>query len=440
MIDTMNIMDSPSRARRLAKRLDEIAFEPGAELSGLAIVAIDDGSPSFERYMGRRFIDPADASLDLPVTADTRFRIASISKPFVGVACMMLVEQGLLDLDADVSGYLGWPLRNPAFPDTPITPAMLLSHVSSLRDGERYTLPPSSSLRDFFEPGGSAWEGGAHFARSPDGGAQDPRLAPGRYLSYCNLGFGVMGTVIERLSGQRFDIFMRDRVLRPLGVDGSFNVRSLPDAALANLAPIYRKAEDEERWNTAGPWVPQVDDLRGVRPEALRSDAAIDSYIPGVNATWLSPQGGLRASAREVARLACLLIGRGEIDGVRMLSPASVEEMRRARWTFDRPTMNGDLYKGTIRRSGLALFSTTDVCDEFGGDRLRERGGLTMEGHHGDAYGLLGGMLVDVAARKGLVYLIGGTAVDPATRPGRFSSYFSWQEDIQAAAAEYLYG
>ncbi len=442
IIGAMNTMNTSSRAERLAKRLDEIAFTPGAELSGLAFVAMDDGQPSFERYAGRRFIDPADASRDLPVTADTRFRVASISKPFVGVACMILVEAGLLDLDADVSDYLGWPLRNPAFPEAPITPAMLLSHVSSLRDGERYTLPPSMSLREFFEPGGAAWEGGAHFARSLDSGgaAPEPRLAPGRYLCYCNLGFGVMGTVIERLSGQRFDIFMRDHVLRPLGVEGSFNVRGLSDEALTNLAPIYRKAKDEERWNPSGPWVPQVDDLRGVRPDTNPSDADMATYAPGGNASWLSPQGGLRASAREVARLARLLIGRGEIDGVRILSPGNIGEMRRARWAFDRATMNGDLYKGTIRRSGLALFATTDVNDEFGGDRLRERGGLTMEGHHGDAYGFLGGMLVDVASRKGLVYLIGGTAVDPATRPGRFSSYFSWQEDIQAAAAEYLYG
>ncbi|OHD22051.1 MAG: hypothetical protein A2Y38_13640 [Spirochaetes bacterium GWB1_59_5] len=436
-------------ASTLAMRLDAIAATPGAELSGLAFVALEEGNPVFEHYWGRRYIDPADSALDLPVTADTRFRIASISKPFVGIGCMTLVEAGLLDLDADVSSYLGWTLRNPAFPDDPITPAMLLSHVSSLRDGESYSLPLSRSLSEFFQPGNPAWEDGAHFAglstrpgnteNEAVGKASDPALAPGRFYSYCNLGFGVMGTIIERLSGQRFDLFMRERVLQPLGVRGSFNVRLLSDEGLANLAAIYRKGDDEGHWYPDGPWRPQVDKLRGIRPSANPTDAQIDAYVPGGNGTCFSPQGGLRASAREVARLAALLIGRGQLDGTRILRPESIEQMRAARWIFDRATMNGELGSGKSRQTGLALFRTDDSHDEFGGNRLRESGGLCMEGHHGDAWGLLGGMLVDIEARKGFVYLIGGTAVDPETRHGRYSSYCLWQEEIHAAAAEYLY-
>jgi len=428
--------DYSARSVELAERLDRVAATPGAELSGLAFVAIEDGAVSYERYLGRRFIDPANPSRDLPVTAGTRFRVASISKPFVGAACMALVEDGLLDLDADVSEYLGWRLRNPAFPDDPITPATLLSHVSSLRDGGGYSLPPGRALREFFEPGTDAWEDGTHFAGSP----AERRLAPGRFYSYCNLGFGVMGTVIERISGRRFDLFMRERVLAPLGVGGSFNVRLLSDDGLANLAALYRKGRDEDEWDYSGPWVAQVDDLRGARPASNPSDADIAAYAPGTNATWLSPQGGLRASAREVARLALMFMGRGELDGARILSADSVEAMRRARWIFDGDTMNGDIGSGKSRRAGLALFRTTDTKDGYGGDRLRESGGVVMEGHHADAYGLLGGMLFNVDARKGFVYLIGGTAADPAKRPGRFSSYRSWQEDIQAAAVDYLYG
>ncbi len=434
-----------SAARRLAQKLDGIAATPGAELSGFAFVALEDGKASFEHYAGRRYIDPSDSRNDLPVTADTRFRIASISKPFVGIGCMMLVEAGLLDLNADVSDYLGWQLRNPAFPEERITPAMLLSHISSLRDGESYTLPLSRHLREFFQPGSPAWEDGAHFAgpfaKPGNSGDEtpDPRLAPGRYYSYCNLGFGVMGTVIERLSGQRFDLFMRERVLQPLGVQGSFNVRLLSDAGLANLAAIYRKGDDDGHWYPQGPWQPQVDNLRGIRPTSNPTDTEIDAYVPGHNGTCFSPQGGLRASAREVARLAALLIGRGQLDGRRILQPASIETMRQARWVFNRAAMNGDLGSGKSRQAGLALFRTDDSHDESGGNRLRESGGLCMEGHHGDAWGLLGGMLVDIEARKGLVYLMGGTAVDPETRPGRYSSYSRWQEDIHAAAAEYLY-
>jgi hypothetical protein len=134
-----------------------------------------------------------------------------------------------------------------------------------------------------------------------------------------------------------------------------------------------------------------------------------------------------------------MLIGRGEIDGERLLRPETVEKMREARWTFNPAAMNGDAYKGRDRRCGLSLFRSTNSSDAFGSDRLWERGDLVMEGHHGDAYGLLGGMLMDIDARKGFVYLIGGTAADPELNRGRFSSYFIWQEAIQSAAADYLY-
>src|SRR5690606_39055883 len=70
----------------------------------------------------------ADIAAGRAVTADDPVRIASISKLVVAIGVMRLVEAGTLDLDADVSGYLGWPLRDPAFPDVPITLRLLLSH------------------------------------------------------------------------------------------------------------------------------------------------------------------------------------------------------------------------------------------------------------------------------------------------------------------------
>src|SRR5687767_12255899 len=76
----------------------------------------------------------ADPAAGRPVTPDDPVRIASISKTVVAVGVMKLVEQGKLDLDSDVSRLLGWSLRNPAFPDRPVTLRQLLSHTSSIRD------------------------------------------------------------------------------------------------------------------------------------------------------------------------------------------------------------------------------------------------------------------------------------------------------------------
>src|SRR5437868_15493160 len=89
----------------------------------------------------------ADRARGRRLTIEDPARIASISKLVVAIGVMRLVEQGKLDLDRDVSAYLGWRLRNPAFPDRPITLRLLLSHRSSLRDGVDYAIPLGTELR-----------------------------------------------------------------------------------------------------------------------------------------------------------------------------------------------------------------------------------------------------------------------------------------------------
>lgn len=427
-------------ASRLTAGLEEVA----AELSGLAIVAIRGGEIAYELYRGRRCIDPGRPERDLPVTADTKFRAASISKSFAAVGAMALVDRGLLDLERDISDYLGFRLRNPAWPDAPITAAMLLSHTSSLRDGSGYSLPFGRSIREFFEPGSEAYEGGAHFAapgRRPSGGAEEPaagaggagaELAPGRYYSYCNLGYGVLASAMERASGERFDEYMRAHMLSPLGIDASHNVASLSEEGFENLAAIYRRGRGGESWDPAGPWLSQVDDYRSgrARPERPSPPTGLGSYELGSNGTLFSPQGGLRISARDIAKLALLLMGEGKLGGVRIVSPNAVRRMESVAWRYDPGSPNGELEEGATRATGLGLVRTTNTIDELGGDALLPEGGPLVWGHHADAYGLLGGMLFEPETGFGLAYLIGGTPDDPALHRGRHYSRTSWEERI----------
>src|SRR4051812_12604616 len=76
-------------------------------------------------------VDPRN---DRRVTIDDPVRVASVSKLVTAIAVMQLVESGKLDLDSDVSRWLGWSLRNPAFPQRPINLSMLLSHTASVRE------------------------------------------------------------------------------------------------------------------------------------------------------------------------------------------------------------------------------------------------------------------------------------------------------------------
>src|SRR5690606_35918778 len=132
----------------------------------------------------------ADREAGRAVTADDPVRIASISKLVTAIGVMRLVEAGQLDIDADAGELLGFPLRNPAFPDTPITLRMLLSHRSSLTDAAGYWQTPlGGRLRDLLDDP-RAWDG---------------EHAPGTYFRYTNLNFPLVAQAMERATGERFD-------------------------------------------------------------------------------------------------------------------------------------------------------------------------------------------------------------------------------------------
>src|SRR5688500_16537306 len=141
----------------------------------------------------------ADPKTGRTITPEDPVRVASISKLGVAIGVMRLVEQGRLDFDADVSSRLGWSLRNPAFPNQPITLRMLLSHTSSVRDhDDQYAIPLGGSVRAVMaEP--SSW---------------DLRHGPGDgYFTYSNLNFPIVASVMELATGERFDLWMRREVL-----------------------------------------------------------------------------------------------------------------------------------------------------------------------------------------------------------------------------------
>jgi len=428
------------KLEHLRERFSAILAAPGMELSSIVAAVINEDGTMAEASVGRRYIDSSDSSLDLPATSDTLYRVASISKMASGLMAMMLADEGSLDLDRDISEYLGFILRNPAYPDAVITAAMLLSHVSSIRDTESYSMPLGGGLCDFFTPGGSGWEDGAHFA-SPDASGRDH--APGLYYTYCNLGYGVLATAMETVTGERFDTLIRRRLLEPLSMEAAHNVNLLTDDAFGRLAPIYRKERDRAL-DPDAPWKAQADDYRGKRPSIACAlspgyqPADLERYQPGTNGTLFSPQGGMRASILDLARLLSLFIGRGAVAGRRIVSEASMRRMMTPAWRYDEALENGDTYHGLDRECGLALMHVTNDFDRLGGNRLRAGGGPPLWGHHADAYGLHGAIMFDAVQGYGFAYLVGGTSVDPELYRGKHSSYFVWEGQIQEALLDCL--
>jgi len=327
----------------------------------------------------------ADLAGGRKVTPDDPVRIASISKLVTAIGVMRLVEQHKLNLDTDVSDLLGYRLRNPAFPDVPITLRLLLSHRSSLTDGVDYVLPLDADIRTVLqEP--KVW---------------DSTHAPGTFFRYTNLNFPVVASVMERATGQRFDRLMHELVLSPLKLDACFNFTTCSDAAVGRVVVQYRKGEVTR------------DDNHGLRPKcpvkrARDGSCNLDSYVPGTNGATFSPQGGLYISARDLAKVGRMLLANGRVDGNRFLSAASIAAMRTPLWVYD--GHNGDTGEdpsdrpmaGFICSYGLAtmlLATPAQGChdDPFGDGRRRF-------GHAGNAYGLRSGLWIDPKAGTGVAY------------------------------------
>ena len=271
----------------------------------------------------------ADHASGRALTADDPVRIASVSKLVVALGVLRLVEQGRLDLDRDVSDYLGWRLRHPSYPDQPITLAQLLSHRSGLADHVDYALPLDADLEKTLQ-NPAAWDA--------------PRR-PGGDFVYANLNYPVVAAAIEGATGERFDQATTRLVLRPLGIDACFNWPTCSDAAVARAVVLYGADGAVVR-----------DDMRGVRPAcpvvpATDGSCDLETYRLARHGAAFSPQGGLRISANGLARIGVMLLRRGDA----FLKPASLARLEAM--TPVRPA-TGEGTGGFFCEYGAAMHST----------------------------------------------------------------------------------
>ena len=317
---------------------------------GLAVAVVNDNKIVYSNEFGLKNIETQEK-----INKNDLFRIASISKTFTASAIMQLYEQGKFSLDDDISDALGYDVRNPNFPDAKITYKMLLSHTSSLSDAEGYF--DFDILKPEINPNhaNAYWD-----------------YAPGDKYNYCNLGFNLLGALIEIHSGLRYDIYIRQNILLPLGIAGAgFNIDSLDNSKFVS---IYERQDSIWR-ESKGAYKSRADEM--------------ENYTLGKNAVLFSPTGGMKISAIDLAKWMLCQINYSTLNDIKIASKESFKQMI----TPVKPA-NGESYYGL----GFTVSENIMVV------------GDTLVGHTGSAYGLSSAMFFNPDKKFGVVMITNGSS------------------------------
>jgi CubicO group peptidase (beta-lactamase class C family) len=309
----------PKTLPELQKAMKDVVDK--AHLPGAGIALVSNGE-----LLWCGGIDKADLASGRDITCDTEFRVGSISKSFVALALLKLQEEGKINLEArlqDVAPEV--PVNNSWESTNPVRIVNLLEHTAGFDDMQ------ASEVYNFKDPYDfSLLE---TFKRFPE--PQDVRWPPSTRMSYSNPGFGIAGYLIEKTAGKPFDQYIRETILRPLGMTNA----DFPftDANKPLLATPYD----------------------GNPPHAL----------PGYPYIYLRPAGDLKASPGELAKLVQFLLRRGKSGDSQIVKPESIIRME---------TVESTLAAKNGLRLGYGLANYTEVV-----------GGVVTHGHDGGIDGFI---------------------------------------------------
>ena len=295
-VSKRTVASGPDDSAEMQAFMDRFFEQKMAELHipGAAVVVVREGQVFFSKGYGY-----ADLARQIPVDpARTAFRAGSVSKLFTWTAVIQAVEQGLLDLDADVNRYLT-DFQVPGTYAQPVTLAHLLTHTAGFED--RWI---GTATRDpkMLEPLGQV------LAETMPQRVE----APGVVHSYSNYGTGLAGHLVEQVSGRSFEQYVEEQILRPLGMEGTTFRQPLPAALVANVATGYADADGTLE---AAPLIYQK----------------------------IGPEGALTVTPNDMAAFMIAHLHEGAYGDVRILQAATAQEMHRQQFAHH-PDMPGMTY------------------------------------------------------------------------------------------------
>lgn len=297
----------------LAQSMDDYAVARfrARDVVGGAVIIARDGEILYGYDYGYKKASRRDE-----VSLDTCFHAASVTKMVSAIGLLQLLNKHEIPLDTPVQELIGFPMANPNFPGQPITIRQVLSHTSSFAEVQYLT--PQWEL---IKPGSS------YFSASN---------APGNAYEYSNMNGGLIGAMIEGLSGQSVNTYMRENVFAPLGINAAYHAALLPDqsdisAKLRKNGGIFRSAEKE---------IATFKDYEDTCDPRAHTDITSGSL-------YISPNG--------LIRIVMMLANGGELDGVRILPEETVALMMQRQNLIEGSSVKADSPYGLclIRIEGM---------------------------------------------------------------------------------------
>lgn len=291
-----------------------------------------------------------------PSSKSTHFRVASITKMATALVTLILAEEGAFALDDPVAPLLPDAEGLPALQG--ITIRQLLCHTSGLRDVSAY----NSALRQ-----------GATFHQV----LQTPAVRGTQEMAYCNFGFGLLGCVVEHVTGQSMEEVFQQRLFRPLGMRATLDASTLDEGSIMPISRVlpYRKGQDMT-----------------VTPLGRQSLSAPDPLRH-----FGHTAGAMYTDCASLSRLLAVIAQ----EGAPLLSAASIREMTTQHsysGAADRP----------VRRYGLGLVIIDNPDISF----------RKLYGHQGFAYGCVDGAFFEEGTGRQVIFLNGGCS---EARQGRLA-------------------
>lgn len=275
---------APADAKMDAEQLAQIPlrmkqFVEDKQVSGVVTLVARRG-----KVVHLNAVGDADVQQHRPMSTDSLFAIASMTKPITATALMILQDEGKLSVEDPVSKYLPQfkeVLLNGSSPQHEITIRHVLTHTSGLGGSQQVE--------------GSLKETAQSLAKRP------LDFEPGSQWQY-SPGLNVCGRIIEVVSGQTYDEFLRQRIFRPLTMDDT--TFQPTEEQQKRLARLYKPGKDGKSLEPATHW------LSDLTPDRVAN-----------------PSGGLFSTALDMARFYQMILNGGQLDGQRIVSRAAVEQM-----------------------------------------------------------------------------------------------------------------